>query len=261
MCSRWAISTPSHTLVRNITILCPLEKIRQHSHQPPPSSYTPLLPLVCCFWKKNAREEKSDGKSAVPGAGGGENLISSGVLQRVGYWGGCNLIRRGNSMDCEQVSSLRPVTFLMLCGGGGGDSRRRDGGGGREGETKWGTQESEAGRTKKGLRERGDGGGGVPWHRQPCLSSMGTERKGEATLILLRSDCVSDGARGTFPGRWPIYIGLITSNLEISPQNPTKPSPFLFQTLTSLSLPFSPCSEFPLSSQSHFLLLWLFLAR
>lgn len=34
-------------------------------------------------------------------------------------------------MDCEQVSSLSPVTFVMWCGGGGG---RAGGGSGRNGD-------------------------------------------------------------------------------------------------------------------------------
>lgn len=38
------------------------------------------------------------------------------------------------------------------------------------------------------------------------------------------SNRLSDGAGGTFPGRWPTYIGLITPNLEISPRSPTTPS-------------------------------------
>lgn len=37
-------------------------------------------------------------------------------------------------MDCEQVSSLRPVTFLMRCGGGGGGGSGRQGGDRRTGE-------------------------------------------------------------------------------------------------------------------------------
>lgn len=46
-------------------------------------------------------------------------------------------------MDCEQVSSLRPVTFLMRCGGGGGDGGREGGGGaGEEGEEKEGSRVS-----------------------------------------------------------------------------------------------------------------------
>lgn len=84
---------------------------------------------------------------------------------------------------------------------------------------------------------------------------MGAPRRKAA---LPGSDCLSDSARGTFPGRWSIYTGLITSNLEISPRT-------LLSSISNsgafIPLPFSPCSEFPLLSQSHFLLLWLFLAR
>lgn len=161
----WGISTPLHTLVRNITIVCPHENIHRHSHQPPPSLHTPILPPFAVFFlKKNVREEKSKGKS--PGAGGGENLISSGVLQWVGYWGGCNLIRRGNSMDCEQVSSLRPVTFLMWCGGGGGDSERRDVGG-------VGARE----KVRKSARGRKEG-----WERGKGKMDWGREERGSLTL-------------------------------------------------------------------------------
>lgn len=52
------------------------EYIRQHSHQ---ASDTPP-PILSGVLK-----EKYEGGGAVPGAGGGENLISSGVPQRVGY--------------------------------------------------------------------------------------------------------------------------------------------------------------------------------
>lgn len=147
----WSIWTPLNQLVWNITTARLLKNV------PPPSPYTPFSPSAV-FWKKNVREEKSEGKSAVPGAGGGENLISSGVLQWVGYWGGCNLIRRGNSMDCEQVSSLRPVTFLMWCGGGGGDSGGR--GEARE-EARQSARGKEGGREggqKNGSRKRGEWG-------------------------------------------------------------------------------------------------------
>lgn len=121
------------------------------------------------------------------------------------------------------------------------------GGGAREGEGEGKKKEK-----KRGLKRRGDRGS------LTSAAYRGAQRRRGA---LPGSDCLPDGARGTFPGRWPIYIGLITSNLEISPRSPNKPSPLLFQTLTPLSPPFSPCSEFPLFSQSHFLLLWLFLAH
>lgn len=55
----------------------------------------------------------------------------------------------------------------------------------------------------------GDGERQVGKGEQGSLSSMRTERGGGAILILLGSNRLSAGVGGAFPGRWPVYIGLI----------------------------------------------------
>lgn len=148
---------------------------------------------------------------------------------------------------------------MIVKGGMEGRREEEEGGAGEEvRETK-----------KKGIAE--EKRTGFPDIGGLFLSSfMGTERKTRA-LILPSGPTVSrtqPEARSQADGSYT--SGLITSNLEISPQSsaepslpPSLPPPFHFKRsrLYILHLFSPPCSEFPLSSQSHFLLLWLFLAR